>query len=423
MNAALCRAIKYFAVGAITCNALVLTFFIAGTAINLSNVLQQAPRMFQDFMRYYTAGTIAVQGPHERTYDRAFQKQKIVEVVHSVCNCPIPDQYDFPIDYLPMLFTLMAPLALLPVGLALPTFLILSLMIVVGGYFLLSDGDAKRAGLWVLAVAASGIFWRTLAMGQVSWLISGLLAAYAFALLTKKDAWAGVALALLAVFKIQYAPYLGLPLLLDRRWKALAALAVAGVAILVVTAVVMSPDLVAAYPKVLAHVESNDPAAKQMICARALFLHLMPKAAASLAGTIGTVIGLLGVACIWWSIKTSDQKVNDKTLRWALALTVQIALLTSPHVHNYDLLLLAVPAMLTMPTLDFCKILEQESPLFRAWCLLFWLFPITSWALLRIPDSDLGWQVGGFVAMQLIMIAIAFLCFRSSRGYPTISHD
>ena len=168
-----------------------------------------------DFVSFYAAGSLAIQGTPELAYDQAahFAREQAVTAVG------IGYQYFF---YPPVFLLLSAPLSLLPYLVSFVLFQVLTL-----GFFLFVlraiMGNAGR-GWTVAALAFPPVFW-TLGLGQNSFLTAGLMG-LGMLLLPARPFLAGLALGALC-YKPHFGILLPLAFLAGRQWWAIAGAAAA----------------------------------------------------------------------------------------------------------------------------------------------------------------------------------------------------
>lgn len=102
------------------------------------------------------------------------------------------------------------------------------------------------------------------------------------------------------------------------------------------------------------------------------------------------------------SIYFLSGKQNKQIINWTISLLVIAALLFSPHAHLHDILLLAIPALLTLPGMAG----EPAQPIsLFLWQWILYLFPLISWFCFFLSLFGLG----GNILLTLIM-AVLFIC-------------
>lgn len=210
----------------------------------------------------------------------------------------------------------------------------------------------------------------TIRIGQLSWFYVAIGGLYFYCFYRRRDWLAGFLLAILST-KPQYFVFFAVPAIVSLRWKMLAAVAIGGVASVVSSGLYFGWSNVIGYPSVLLHKEGTSEgvgvSTERMISLRLLFQALLPRAV-GLWANVGTMAGALaGLAYLWFRVlKTRLDMTN-----WAIAITVLAAIVASPHSHMYDLLLLVVPAVVTLNTTNLFLALGQPSLPFRLWNCIF----------------------------------------------------
>jgi len=241
-------------------------------------------------------------------------------------------------------------------------------------------------------------------MGQTSGIILGTVSLFFYCFFAKRNIGCGIALAI-SILKLQYAPFLLIPLIVAKRWLAAC---IAGLVVLLLTAcalVLMGPQILLSYFHAVIKVEATDPYLATMICLKGLLSYILPEPSLSALSMLGMIAGIISCTCIWkYSICRSLE-----TQLWAASFTISIALLASLHTQNYDLLLLTVAAALTIPKLGSRKPYRRLSSPLLIWYILLTSFPIISWLLTRITFHGYFWQALGFFLFLLTITITALL--------------
>src|SRR4029453_11758788 len=163
------------------------------------------------FLNVYAAGKLTLSSDRYHIYDAAVQQATVNQLIS-----PARLERTFFLQYPPYFFLAMTPLALLPIAGAYWLWLCVTVAMGLAALLLLVRLTGQLRGsmawLFLLAVVASPPSWRTLRLGQVSWLLVAMTALYCHCLLRRKDVGAGILLALSSI-KLQYLPFLAMPLL------------------------------------------------------------------------------------------------------------------------------------------------------------------------------------------------------------------
>jgi hypothetical protein len=328
-----------------------------------------------DFLCFYEAGRICLSAEHLKLYDYGYQLRVLNDLI-----APLTSNTVFAIPYPPTAFLLFTPLAVLPLESSFRAFIVLS--IVLGAVSLLALAAVSHprqrifAALFLMGVFVSIPAQVTFHLGQITWILLGLLTVYCLCLRQGRDIAAGVALGLLFV-KPQYALFLVIPPMVCRRWKVvLAALAVLA-ALGVVAVVHFGIASLTGYPAYLLAVASSSKYFGMFpqlhVNLRAFMSMFLSDRAAMWLGAILFALGLAWVVWLWRKFSRPGECWPQD---WLLACTISSALCFSLHSHYYDSLLLAVAAGLTLPTLSPTALYRLPSLPFRIWCLILVLFPL-----------------------------------------------
>jgi hypothetical protein len=403
-------------------NALLLAVFFGGIALPeyFGRVVAKSPLMFQDFTRYYTFGWIARSPLRAELYDRIVQFAKEMEILRAHYKGRIPFEYWYEIDYTPPFALVMAPVTLLPYPAALIACQLFGLGLAGVAFYLLRGKGWRDAVIFLAGVAVTIFAWRSLAIGQLTWLIVGTVGMYFWCLLRGRGVAAGVLLALLATIKLQYAVYFAIPLLPLVQRKAIVAGGVTTLALWVASGLLFGWDAIWMYPSLLAHTQSNNEIAMYaMVCLRSLVDMVLHRPLSSIAAVLIALSGMAATFLIWYRCRGGDEEQR----RWAVAATVGLALVTNFHAHNFDSLLLAVGFALTMPTVDLLEFGSLSAPR-RLWSCTAVSLPVLSWIFMKIPDQ---FQLIRCVCLVLTVTYVTGLAiwmfWRSQKPQPSPSQS
>ncbi len=329
-----------------------------------------------DFSSFYAAGSLALEGKAAAAYDiaahHARQEKNFGNATpHYVWLYPPP-------------FLLIAtPLALLPYAAALALWQGLTLVL----YLVAIGAIVKRSGIvlsprdWILPALAFPAVLINLGHGQNGFLTASLFAA-ALLNLPIRPIVAGVLFGLLS-YKPQFALMIPLALLAARQWKTMTAATVTVLALILLTVVMFGPDTWHAF------FASTTTARELLLEQGSVGFEKLQSAFAALRSweaeiplayacqTAVTV--LVGAAIVWlW------RGPHDYALK-AGALLVG-TLLASPHVLDYDLVLLG-------PALTFLSLYMMKTGIrdFEATALAgCWIAPLIARTVADLTDIPLG---------------------------------
>jgi hypothetical protein len=325
-----------------------------------------------DFVHFYQCGAMTLSADRGRVYDAALQQAVTNELI-----APEKITRPFYIQYVPFIFPLLAPLALMPIEIAYTVWFFLSVGVGTACLFLLlrtnsalSNFDRALFAMYVLS-SCPGVI--ALKLGQSSWFLLACFCCVYLWWQRSRDILAGCALALTTI-KPQYIVLFVISLVSARRWKILAGfgLALCGLALLAVFTI--GWQNVIYYPAILFHAETSTELAGVeaggMISLRGVLSQFLPQIMA-LPISIAVLLGGAVAAYRLWS--------NESKSNWAMALTVVLCLVVSPHTHIYDLLLLSVAAAVTLATISPIQACRLTSVPERVWTLLMLVYPIITW--------------------------------------------
>jgi hypothetical protein len=338
-----------------------------------------------DFFQYVQVAQLALQGSHD-VYNPDVQL-----AWHNNLIKPLKWENDkvFYNQQPPSSYFLLIPLAFAPnygVGYCLWGVL-QSMAGLAAMYFLSSFGKLKGRDrkIFLLAVFCSFPAFNCLWQGNTSFWLLSCLGFYAYFLLKGRDLVGGLFLAL-STFKPQYTLMLSIPSLISGRWKLIAAAAVTELLLLAAGGMIIGFENVFNYPHVIANAESNPRfigvRPEAMVSLRGILSHLGMGIhdSLSLSSTL-MILSLVPVGIFWRLVNGKIATASLELKCWALAMTLVVALTLSPHSHVFDCVLLAFPAVLTLPTLSLVDALKIKERSLRCWSVIFIVYPILSWIL------------------------------------------
>lgn len=366
-----------------------------------------------DFFQYYQASQFALSDLSRHVYDPEVQREWFNKLI-----APLHSEKIFYNQQPPYFYPLLIPLRFLPANLAYPTWCLLQTALGLTAVWLVSrEGllNERQRKIFLLGVLASFPAYICLWHGNTSFWLLGFLGLYIHFLYQKKDFAAGVMLAM-STIKPQYAFVMSMPILGMWRWKALVAAIVTEVILLALAVVVIGWENVIGYPQVVTNAESN-PAfigvkPQVMASIRGIFAQFLTIKGSLQATTAIMFVSLIPLLVVW--IKTARANSSVR-VRWAWALTIMLAIFVSPHTHIFDCVLIALAAVLTMPTLSLIEL--KELPMWqRIWCALVILFPPLSW----LSNYVFGYELSPIVYFVPTVVALFAL---SVVGYFQSGND
>lgn len=323
--------------------------------------------LFPDFLVYWAAARAWLEGKLAIVYD--------IDVFTTYQNALFADRFPNvvhfrPFFYPPIWLLMLVPFGLLGVAKAYGAFM-------TGTMALATAAEVRRDPWgWLVVLVSPAAVWVVLA-GQNTFLSVALFYG-GLHLLARSPLSAGVLLGLLS-YKPQIWVLVPLALLAARQWRALAAMALTVLVLILASAAVFGPAFWLAF--VDAAREAAGPRVVEEMFER-IFMHMTTLlAAARIVGLPPTVSGLvqiagalLAVAAVWLSFSRKGQ--SDARI----AVLATATFLVSPYTLNYDLLLL-MPAAVAMFRLG---IADGFRPMERLVLLMMWLIPTLGMILNRL---------------------------------------
>lgn len=286
-----------------------------------------------DFSSFYAAGTMALEGRAAAAYDFALHHAREQQVFGTATPY-------YAWLYPPLFFLIAAPLALLPYPLALAIwqFSTLMLYLAVIGTILRDarvDPDVRRN--WLLVAVAFPAVLINLGHGQNGFLSAALFGAALLAL-PKRPLLAGVLFAALA-YKPQFGIAIPFALLAAGRWRTIAAACVALAALIALTGFLFGIDAWRAF------LASTGISREILLESGAVGFEKLQSAFAvvrlwggsvTLAYAVQAIVSCAVIASVVWCWRSACDDASKA------ALLVIGTLLASPHILDYDLIVVAV---------------------------------------------------------------------------------
>ena len=307
----------------------------------------------RDYLAFYMAGAMVSQGGTDELYDFAAQQTWQQEMM-----APINPNWSGTCLYLnpPHFAWLLSAIARFGYGASLILWWVLSLAAFAATVAIWSRWLPRehRGIALLLAICMPAWFW-ALAGGQNSFFSLLIMTAFAALLLGRRDFAAGLVLSLMA-FKFQFLVVPCIWLVLTRRRRALVGLAVGGVATIAVTASVMGTESLQQYVRFsmslgqLLQIDGFD--VHNQHCWYGMFtlagggvLSQTVVRAVTLLATV-TSLALMALICGRSRDCVQPQRASRSIALLQLSALFWVALLVSPHLFHYDMLLAVLPAVL-----------------------------------------------------------------------------
>ncbi|MBI4534090.1 MAG: DUF2029 domain-containing protein, partial [Candidatus Melainabacteria bacterium] len=264
--------------------------------------------------------------------------------------------------------------------------------------------------LFLVGTMAAMPAWLTLRLGQFSFLLLGLIALFVFCWQERRDAYAGMVLAI-ATIKLQFTPFFLVPVLICKRWKVLGYFVALELLLILLAGVTVGWENVWGYPSVLLGAETTSRftgvSEQEMVNIRGMLSLLVPGVSSMLISCLAFLVGVIIAGWLW--LKVCREKSHDHTV-WAMSVTVLVSLLASPHVHRQDLLLLAIPAALTCPVVSFFDLSKISPTIYRLWCGIFLAYPLLGWIAFLCKDLLGFLRIQPLCLLNLVLLTIAVVC-------------
>lgn len=381
-----------------------------------------------DFLHFYCAGLLVLSGQGAHVYDPQVQMQFMDRLI-----APLNVSQVFYIQYVPFVFPLSVPLALMPESAAFLTWAVLSCLFIGLSLFLLHKYLPPKFEPAQTALIGLGLFstlanFECLQLGQLGNLLLLLCSVYLISILSKsnfkRDFFGGICLALCSL-KPHYALILAVPALALGRWRLLITAAIAELILLSIAAFSIGWENVINYPGIVIAADANPNYAgvhaEHMVSIRGILCHFLPEALSlkvSLFILLACAVLLLSA---WLKARKNEAGSTgvsaEKNLLFAA--TVMTMAVFSPHTNIYDCVLLALPAYLLLPSLDLRQICGIEPFPLKCSCILLFFYPLLSalmfvvWEYIPLADQT---PVPFFLYHLTILLLLCKSLFRVSKA-------
>lgn len=378
-----------------------------------------------DFVNPYNAGLLAARCLQERDlniWDIDVQNESLKKLI-----APIKPEQPFYLQYPPYFWCLMMLESFMPMniawimwnllGVSLAVFALFKLSKMPGSMLILPQTDEGlmqstlncRAALLIAIVFSSYPAWLTVELGQPTLYVIPAAAGMLFLLGKQRYFLAGICSGLL-IIKLQYAPFFLLIGLLFGRLKFLFGNITITLSMLLLSFFILGPHNVLNYPHALLSGETgravSGVSAFMMQNLRGELSILVPEnfsSAANKAVIAFYAVGILSSAFILWK---AMKKNSYAAFAMSTALSMMIGLLSSPHTHTQDYLLLGVCAVLLFNTSN----ISRENDRIATWIrwLLTSLAPL-SWLFFFLQPIFLLLRIQPFFFYLCIIAVLLFI--------------
>ena len=358
-------------------------------------------KIYADFVGYYRSGKMVLSEDRNKIYDREIQLKYFNELGAAQQS----DQFIYSQNP-PFFFLMLAPFASIPLSISFKIWIALSIVLPATAiHFLMKELHQTKWNtnmIFVLAALLSVPGWICVFVGQMSWFVALFFTLFCLGFIKKNDVLTGIALSLITS-KFQYVFVLGIPVLASRRWRAIAWAAGTELILLAVSALILGPENVITYPKLLFSAETTKDYIgvfpEHMISLRGVLSLFLNTHQALVISSLLMFAGLIPLFIFWF--KTSRNEAAENSA-WALSITICAALLLSAHTHIYDDVLLLVVAALTLPF--FWKSIEYKGAAGTVWQTILYAFPAASWVIFIVCGNVELIKRTPFALINLILV-------------------
>ncbi len=249
---------------------------------------------------------------------------------------------------------------------------------------------------------------------------SVLLAVAAMGLAGALDArrpWRAAAWLLVLSFKPQLFPAVAVAVVARRDWRALGAAALAGAAAVVVTGAALGPHVWGAWASSVRPLERayGGGAVTVMPTVRGFLARTFPALVGPRLETIGLGLWIAGALAVLIVLARDARSGGQGDGRRAVAFALAVALVTSPHLYDHDVVVWVVPT-----TLVLALARGQDAWPWRARLALAW----PAWAMLgQVTDHSDTWPPRLPVDPRLMAIAVVLVATIRSRRRLFVAAD
>jgi hypothetical protein len=293
-------------------------------------VRDPSPRTFADFDAFYLAAQMVWRGEIQQAYHFSM----FTRAQEAYFGAP----RFLPWAYPPQFNVLIAPLALLPYGMAYGLFTAATMTA-----YLLTLKRLAGEGFALVVLATSPAILITVLCGQNGFL-TGAFIGLACLALQHRRALAGLPLGLMIIkphLAVAYAVYL----LMTRRWAAIAVGVLTVAATSAVTTLLLGTDIwdafIAGAQEARAFLAEGKYPLPRMVSLYAVLRSFGSSAATAFAGQAATALLVLAIVCL-----VAHRRLP---VRQSLGITAIASLLVSPYAYDYDLPILGVGLALLLP--------------------------------------------------------------------------
>lgn len=392
---------------------------------------------FIDYVAFYSAGKIVLSDARSQIYQFATQLAAYNKTLTESLGAKISVDHIPLGQSVPWFFAMLAPFSTMPILVSYIAWCLAGLSL--SGFWLWKI--LKQNGystlfcvLFLLGVVGSYPYEHLMDDGQNSAFILAAAAFMLYSWFRGNDTACGVGLALMSI-KPQYAVFLVIPVIAMRRWKVLVSAAVGGALLVVVSALIFGVKTIMDYPALLHQTEKTDPAVfpTWMVSIRGPLSILMDLDLALNISTIVFAITFLAMLVFWLKFVAKKSKEPNESkesnepqtkIRIAIAMTLMMCILSSPHTHIYDLVIFAA-AVAVVPMRSFFETAGLPTAAV-VWSRVMVLYPLISFCIYLLTEIPAFMPFGheilgvGFFILNCCLMGILVWYYRSAHLMPSI---
>ena len=375
---------------------------------------------FCDFARYYVNAIILSSGHGFEIYNPSFQD--------NIYKTLIPDMKPFDrfIDYPPYTGVLFLPLLLFSFGNAYLVFVVFSLL---AFYFLINTFRKQFNNISNLAFLgfSLGVFVSTpmvynIFLGQLNLILFASVGLFFISLL-KSNSLKYLLPQIVFLFKPHYYTYFFPLMLLSGKFKNIIFYAIVMLFLLAVSIKFCGWENTINYPKIIYNITFNyhhnsfsmeiyRQQIKFFVSLRYLFDIIFPQFISNAVTLVFYAAGIF-LSCAMFFKRNSN---NSENIAWMVSSIITLFVVVSPHCFTHDLLILVIPALITIKNWNLGQIIKLDFE-YRLWCLIFYFFPVWSWilSLVKIGPNSYDCREFGHLFVDLVLFIIAFRMFLKTR--------
>lgn len=328
-----------------------LGFWAVASYYELSKLHFQRWPLADDFVKFYTCGLLSMQAHHLQIYDPKTQADMFIGATMKYNMAPSFQPY---IQYFPVTFVLVTPFSWLPMKGAFVVWSVVAPLVALPLLWKACErfGSIKYCIALAIALFASVPAYHNYWFGQLAWFYLAILSGIWISFVHGREVALGCTLAL-SVIKPQYAIFLFPMIFFKQQKTAFVSCAIAGIVLLAITTAVLGIDNLLAYPHALHFAETewqqiSGLNGDYMIGLRGLLSLFLPQDVALPLNAVAAICGIAGCWFIWRRAHRLSSDQSSDIYSWAMALTIVVSIAVGVHEREYDLMLLGLPAAITL---------------------------------------------------------------------------